>query len=219
MFRLFNSPLPVKSPWSMLQAQTFPSLSFFFFYLWWIFYSSSIESAAVRGWKDVVVSPGASRSRWAHPAQGVCLGPNSRNPLNPALLQIIRTISHLFIYINFQTAILLKIGFHYWKQKWKNDKYRKETNKKQTKKQINTNCFHLTDFLNMRPENLGYKVQRPIQFSQLLIQPSCLTGRPNGLRAKTQAVGVASLSLLGLGLPGHVAQVEGLMKGERGVNA
>ena len=80
-------------------------------------------------------------------------------------------------------------------------------NKKQAKKQININFFHLTDFLNTRPENLGNSstgtetnpVLPTLHSAFLLLS----------LMAKTQAVGVASLSLLGLGLPGHVAQMNG----------
>ena len=80
-------------------------------------------------------------------------------------------------------------------------------NKKQTKKQINTIFFHLTDFLNTRPENLGNSsagtetnpVLPTLHSAFLLLS----------LMAKTQAVGEASLSLLGLGLPGPVAQMKG----------
>ena len=142
--------------------------------------------------------------------KGCASGLSSCNPLTPALLQIIRPVSHSFIYINFQTAILLKIGFHYLKnksEKTTTHKYRKEMNKKQAKKQININFFHLTDFLNTRPENLGNSstgtetnpVLPTLHSAFLLLS----------LMAKTQAVGVASLSLLGLGLPGHVAQMNG----------
>ena len=80
-------------------------------------------------------------------------------------------------------------------------------NKKQTKKQINTNSFHLTRFLNTRPENLSNfstgtetnPVLPTLHSAFLLLS----------LMAKAQAGGAAPLSLLGLGLPGHVAQMNG----------
>lgn len=70
-------------------------------------------------------------------------------------------------------------------------------NKKQTKKQINTNSFHLTGFLNTRPENLSNfssstetnPVLPTLHSAFLLLS----------LMAKAQAVGVAVFLYLAWG--------------------